>query len=411
VSALVVGADDAHPDDVPALVEVVTAPVVERRAEGSRRLEGSRRDGALAGLEALPRLLAKVGAKADLLRPGVGAAASSVDVEGLTGPTFVDHAVRELCRAPWPAGCATKCAEVLKDLGLPPSLLRGGTAKACRQLKEVEHLDELPGLVYQLLLMGGQQCGQERTTVLMAVLDHFHALDDAAAAGEAAAAAAGSGVDAVVSSSSLRGVEGSVLHFFNFAATQDHGLGTALLKILKGDTPKAAVESGSGNRGAGSTASGGAGAGPARVRFPWLALTPFSAALALSLASGQRFEVSVTEALGRLASDGAKHAARLEASPWLQLTSASLQSSPSTSSSTSSSSSSSSSRGATASLSLSVSLGDHGDHAAHVPRVLKQVVCASRGWDRLAPALVAFGLALVDKAPPSDMPPPGSTGA
>ena len=235
-------------------------------------------------------------------------------------------------------------------------------------------LQELPGLVYQLLLLGAQQFGSERMPILAAVLEHFTALDAAAAGAAGAAGGAAGGdeeedtycsqptasVSVSVSLDALWQVEGSVLHLFQFAATQDHGLGTAFLKILKGDAMHAVG------------CEGG--------QFPWLALTPFSAALALSLATGQRFEVPVFEALGRLAADGAKHAARLEARPWL--------------------------RG----LAGLLDGGGGGDglcaarHAEAVPRVLASVVRGSSGWDRLAQPLVNLGFALVDKAPPADAP-------
>ena len=111
----------------------MTQPLVERR--GGARLEGSARDGALAALEVLPRLLARAACKAEPLRPAGGKL--RMDLDGLGGPQYAELVVVELCRLSWPSGCQTKLVECLKDLSLPPGLLKGAAAKACRQLREV----------------------------------------------------------------------------------------------------------------------------------------------------------------------------------------------------------------------------------------------------------------------------------
>lgn len=39
------------------------------------------------------------------------------------------------------------------------------------------------------------------------------------------------------------------------------------------------------------------------------------------------------------------------------------------------------------------------EHTQHVPLVLRSLVDSSRSWDKLAPSLVALGVALIDRAP------------
>ena len=138
---------------------------------------------------------------------------------------------------------------------------------------------------------------------------------------------------------------------------QDHDLGVSLLKTIRGDN-RAASAAGIDNAGAVASAGG---------CCQWLALTPFSAALALSIMHAQRFEVQVVETLSKLASDGARHASRLDASPWL-------------------------SDGLLGRVTIDL-------HESHVPNVLRAVVEASLGWDRLTPSVVALGFALIDRAP------------
>ena len=124
--------------------------------------------------------------------------------------------VKEIAKVSWPASCQIKIVEVLKDLSLTPPQLRVSAAKAAKQLPEVA-LDELPGLVYQLLLLGNQRGGQERAPLLSAVLDHFIALD---AHHVAAAPAEPPPPQAAPTAEALRAVEGNVIHLFRFAATQ-----------------------------------------------------------------------------------------------------------------------------------------------------------------------------------------------
>jgi len=375
VAVLTAAADDVAPDDVPLLVEACVAPLLER--SGALRTEGPARDGCLAALSVLPRLLGRVSSakSSDVLHPD--ASRLVADLSGCTGAQFCERTVRDLCKVTWPVGCQIKVVEVLKDMALGPHLLKMAAHKAMRQLQEVQP-DELPALVYQLLLIGAQQQGQEREGLLLAILALFEQrekqrnidqeggpLDPSTAATAAAA----------------RSIEGNVITLFNFAATQDHDLGLTLLKIIQGTNKlSSGTSSGSDNNSSAATQC-----------FRWLMLTPFSGALALSIMHAQRFEVLVADTLSKLAAGGAKHAHRVTLSAWLEEAHAFAVASPCSTHSAVTMGNSSNSSGSSDGSGLL--------HASHVPQVLRAVVATSRGWDRLMPALVGFGFSLIDKAP------------
>lgn len=379
VAVLTAAADDVAPDDVPMLVEACVAPLLER--SGALRTEGPARDGCLAALSVLPRLLGRVSAakSSEVLHPD--ASRLVADLSGCTGAQFCERTVRDLCKVTWPAGCQIKVVEVMKDMALGPHLLKIAAHKAMRQLQEVQP-DELPALVYQLLLIGAQQKGQEREGLLLAILALFEQREQQRNTDQEESIQLerghGSSTAALVAA---RSIEGNVITLFNFAATQDHDLGLTLLKIIQGTNKLSS--------GSSSSTSGNNGA--ATQCFRWLMLTPFSGALALSIMHAQRFEVLVADTLSKLAADGAKHAHRVASSNWLEEAHAFAADS---------SSSGTTSAGAISSSSTSHS-GDGSSllHASHVPTVLRAVVAASQGWDRLTPALVSFGFSLIDKAP------------
>ncbi len=153
--------NEVVPDDIPALVELIVAPVLERRLV-SASLEGARRDGALAALELLPKLLAKVATQTNELRPD--SARLLADLSDVSGPQYLDHTLNDLCRVQWPAGFHIKIIEVFKvgptcnclasllfyhyltpqDMALSSKLLRIVVGKGVKQLTEVD-LEDLPG--------------------------------------------------------------------------------------------------------------------------------------------------------------------------------------------------------------------------------------------------------------------------
>lgn len=112
VQVLQVAAGAVPADDVPALVEVLVAPLLERR--GSASLDGPRRDGCVASLELLPKLLARAASKATELRPDSSRLCE--DLSKVTGVAYAERIVHDLCKVTWPGGTHVKLVEVFKVL-------------------------------------------------------------------------------------------------------------------------------------------------------------------------------------------------------------------------------------------------------------------------------------------------------
>ena len=119
--------DGVSPDDVPALVEAVIAPLAERRTAPDGvsvlPLDGAARDGTLAALDLLPKLLARVATKTSPLHPLDRSRLKHDLQSNVDGPGYVSHAVLELNSLRWPAGCQIKIIEVFKDMLLHKEVL------------------------------------------------------------------------------------------------------------------------------------------------------------------------------------------------------------------------------------------------------------------------------------------------
>ena len=87
-------ANDVSPDDCPNIVEVALAPLLERDGSHGASLEGGRRDGVLAAIEILPRLLARCATKVEVLRPDKSRLVH--DLDGMNGQAYFDHAVDQV---------------------------------------------------------------------------------------------------------------------------------------------------------------------------------------------------------------------------------------------------------------------------------------------------------------------------
>ncbi|KNC56316.1 fanconi anemia group I protein [Thecamonas trahens ATCC 50062] len=199
-----------------------------------------------AALEFVPALLSNVESLAEV--PGLG----------ISGAEFQSNFVGKIIRAPLPPVIVTPLTTMFKDISLTsPDLLK--VFVRIFELFPALEIQELPSLVYHLLLLGSKG---HRAFLLSSIIKAFdaqppHARDTA--------------------------VESTVALHVNFAMKQDLKLGKELLKVAKRDT---------------------------------LALTPFALSLLLSSALISRFEESVVEIVkhGLLAS--AKDAAARKASIW-----------------------------------------------------------------------------------------------
>ena len=133
--------DVISPDQIPAIVDTLVAPLSQRQmaSDGitTSTLDGAVRDGSLVALDLLPKLLWRVATKASPLRVPDRSCLVHDLSSNMDGQMYVTHAVRIITSLHWPPGCQTKIVEVLKDMMLPPELLHLAATKATRQLQEL----------------------------------------------------------------------------------------------------------------------------------------------------------------------------------------------------------------------------------------------------------------------------------
>ena len=224
-------------------------------------------------LELLPKLLFKV---AKMERVEVQRRASDTCYTGLE---YRNAVIDTICRQKWPHNVALAMITTLRELDLSEEQIERALAHIKSQTKGLD-LQELPPLVYQLLLFCTQGC---RAKILQYLLGMFNALDSACATGKTdempAKGAEGSAEDELVH------VEGTVIMHFTSAIRQDLALGLEFIRIVK-----------------------------AKVA----GLTTFEVALLLSVSRQQRFSAKATDILRKAAELQAQQAYRRCASPWIE---------------------------------------------------------------------------------------------
>ncbi|CAM9315200.1 unnamed protein product, partial [Phaeothamnion confervicola] len=316
-------------------------------------------------LPLLPRLLQLIAAAGRLgAGPAVGdAAATTVGIADMSGAEFKDRCVSMLCRdAAWPAGCAGGIVETLRDLPLSAEQLDTAVRRVTRHMRGRAALSELPPLSYQLLLLAGKGCKSAALQALCAVFDDLdRRVEDADARDARDRSGGGGGIGGIRSGrlgkEEVRSVEGTVLHHFKFAVSQDHDLGAALLTSSKRATTAASAA----------------------------ALTPFRVALLLSAATAPRLEPGVLAFFQDLVHECLVYRRTRASSTWLEAEEASCTA-PSGSGSGSGSGGRNGAAAGAAALTSDL----------HVERVMLSVVAASRGWDHLVDSLLHLGSRFIE---------------
>ncbi|XP_069078793.1 Fanconi anemia group I protein isoform X1 [Pleurodeles waltl] len=182
----------------------------------------------------------------------------------LTGPEFKKQLINSLCSSRWDPQCVINLTSMFRDVPLNSEELLFVVEKGLRMFPKLE-LQEIPPLVYQLLLLSAKGC---KKTILEGIIAFFNNMDEQNKGKE-------QNVDSMeletvtVPQDQLRHVEGTVILHIVFAIKLDQDLGRELVKYLKagqqGDTSKI--------------------------------ICPFSVALLLSVARIHRFEEQVFEFL------------------------------------------------------------------------------------------------------------------
>ncbi|KAM4619355.1 Fanconi anemia group I protein [Polymixia lowei] len=177
----------------------------------------------------------------------------------LTGEEYKKQLINSLCSSRWDPQCVIHLTTMFRDVPLSPEELQFLVEKVLRMFLKLE-LQEIPPLVYQLLLLSAKGCKKQ---VLDGIINYFNEQD----LRQKEELKDGEGIDLEVQSipqDQLRHVEGTAILHIVFAIRLDHELGREFLKSFK---------------------------------TSYEDLCPFSIALLLSVARIQRYEEQVFDLL------------------------------------------------------------------------------------------------------------------
>ncbi|KAJ1922853.1 hypothetical protein IWQ60_006243 [Tieghemiomyces parasiticus] len=182
-----------------------------------------------AALEVAPNLLQALSVLEDISDSEV-----AEDFRGLTcGADVRDALIGQICAHPWHPTLNLGLVSVFRDLPLSNTQLDVFINKVFKVLRTVE-AEEIPPLVYQLLLFAKKGKGRTILSRLLAFFEELEAMTDEAATGIRQNSGAGR---PHLTIGKLRRAESVVLVHLSFAVKQDQALGQALLKLAKVTSP------------------------------------------------------------------------------------------------------------------------------------------------------------------------------
>ncbi|XP_067090629.1 Fanconi anemia group I protein [Osmerus mordax] len=198
----------------------------------------------------------------------------------LNGEEYKKQLINSLCSSRWDPQCVIHLTTMFRDVPLAPEELQFLVEKVLRMFLKLD-LQEIPPLVYQLLLLAGKGC---QKMVMEGIISYFKEQDlcqkEEQKEGEGMEVEAQS-----IPQDQLRHVEGTVILHIVFAMRLDHELGREFLKGLKTHHGE---------------------------------LCPFSIALLLSVARIQRYEEQVFDLLKAAITRGFRDEQLLQGSRFLQ---------------------------------------------------------------------------------------------
>ncbi|KAG7267577.1 hypothetical protein CRUP_005997 [Coryphaenoides rupestris] len=189
----------------------------------------------------------------------IGATIKGIFKGKLSGEEYKKQLINSLCSSRWDPQCVIHLTTMFRDVPLSPEELQFLVEKVLRMFSKLE-LQEVPPLVYQLLLLSAKGCKKQ---VLDGIMGYFREQDLRQKEEEDRGESLELEVQAIPKDQ-LRHVEGTVILHVVFAMRLDHDLGREFLKSLK-------LSSGD--------------------------LCPFGVALLLSVARIQRYEDQVFDLL------------------------------------------------------------------------------------------------------------------
>ncbi|XP_069767300.1 Fanconi anemia group I protein isoform X2 [Narcine bancroftii] len=155
----------------------------------------------------------------------------------LCGEEYKKQLLNTLCSSRWDPKCVIHLTSMFRDVQVSTEELQFVVIKVLKMFPKVD-LQELPPLVYQLLLLSAKGC---KKTLLEGIITFFHQQDQLQK--EEQMATDSVELEAVtVPKDQLRHIEGTIILHVVFAIKLDHDLGRELLKYLKtgqqGDTSR-----------------------------------------------------------------------------------------------------------------------------------------------------------------------------
>uniref|UniRef100_A0A8C5MF79 FA complementation group I n=1 Tax=Leptobrachium leishanense TaxID=445787 RepID=A0A8C5MF79_9ANUR len=203
----------------------------------------------------------------------------------LTGEEYKKQLINSLCSSRWDPQCVIHLTCMFRDVPLSTEELQFVVQKVIRMLNKLD-LQEMPPLVYQLLLLSAKGC---KRNILEGIVTCFNDLDQKQAEEQKSAQCLDL-EEATIPQDQLRHVEGTVILHIVFAIKLDQDLGRELVKYIK-----------AGQQGDVSHI-----------------LCPFSAALLLSVSRIQRFEDQIFDFLKTTVMKGFKDQQLQQGSKFLQ---------------------------------------------------------------------------------------------
>ena len=171
----------------------------------------------LACFGLLPRLM-------DLVQDGYTYTVKieSGDSVQMKGTKYKDHVLSQMLNLQWPSYQAAHLVSTLMEIRLTETQMQVATSKVLRLIERV-HFQELPSLVYQLLLLATTQSTKHKKWIVTEMLTRFDRLEREIENNEDR-------------TRELRHIQGTTLLHLNFAAKQDQTVGKTVLQIFKDDS-------------------------------------------------------------------------------------------------------------------------------------------------------------------------------
>ncbi|XP_067827501.1 Fanconi anemia group I protein [Heptranchias perlo] len=146
----------------------------------------------------------------------------------LNGEEYKKQLINTLCSSRWDPKCVIHLTSMFRDVHVSTEELQFVMVKVLRMFPKLD-LQELPPLVYQLLLLSAKGC---KKTLLEGIITFFHQQDQLQK--EEQTDTESMELEAVtVPQDQLRHIEGTVILHIVFAIKLDHDLGRELIKYLK----------------------------------------------------------------------------------------------------------------------------------------------------------------------------------